>query len=156
MRSEHLQISLFLFILALFLPLLRLRHRRCAPCRWQWAAGAGGAPRWLLKSEVFAPVAADSGHEVDATAASEVEEEIRRCRAESCRAIADYDVDGIASHWLPEVCVTNSDGSTSGGGVGGFVATSLVELARNEVGLAFVNKRQRRGAWPSVPLEPMP
>ena len=90
--------------------------------QWQWAAGAGGAPRWLLKSEVFAPVAADSGHEADEAAASEAEEQIRRRRAESCRAIADYDVDGIASHWLPEVCVTNSDGSTSGGGVGGFVA----------------------------------
>ena len=83
--------------------------------QWQWAAGAGGAPRWLLKSEVFVPVAADSGHEADAAAASEVEEEIRRCRAESCRAVAVHDMDGIASHWLPEVCVTYSDGSTAVG-----------------------------------------
>jgi hypothetical protein len=39
------------------------------------------------------------------------EEEIRRHRAASCRALAMHDVAGMATHWLRDLCVTNSDGS---------------------------------------------
>ena len=43
------------------------------------------------------------------------EEEIRRHRAASCRALACHDTEGIAAHWLPQIIVTNSDGTIAGG-----------------------------------------
>eukprot|EP01045_Picozoa_sp_COSAG04_P039165 COSAG04_NODE_10841_length_749_cov_1.193846_1_plen_201_part_01 len=75
--------------------------------QWQAQPNSGG---WLLRSEVFVPVAASAE-----PGAAEAERQIRQHRAASNAAILAHDIEGIVEHWLPDVHVTHSSGDVIGG-----------------------------------------
>ena len=75
--------------------------------QWRLQPASGG---WLLNAEVFAPVSsAPSPGDAAAEAA------IRAARLASNAAILAHDGEGVATHWLPGVHVTHSNGDLLSG-----------------------------------------
>lgn len=119
----------------------------------QWQLQPDG--RWLLQAEVYTPVPGDyiEGH-VAGVAEEAVVEEIRRHRAASCRAVAAHSNADIASHWLPNIIVTNSDGSIAGGENGAaIVAQRFTDSAETNPDVCFNRIPERIEVELGAPFE---